>query len=485
MIIKARAGRGGAALARYLEQGKNDHAELVELRNMTAASLSQALYFMDTLAKGSHAENHALHVQLRAAPGERLTADHWREAADRYAAEFGLQEHQAALVLHHQPDGATHCHLVINRVHPETLKAVDLWQNYPRHQKLARQLEQDWGLQQVSSQKRDQPRDYSNRGQGETAQARRAGADVHAIRERIRLAWNTSETGADFPHRLAEAGFTLAQGDRRDFVAVDDHGHAYSIGSRTTGATAATVRAKLADLNPDIIPTLAEVRESQQEAQTRPTLARDFTASADHSHQPARQPSPRYYASEARRLEVWEAAAASRIERMKARHARTEERQQRGFEQGAALERSDTVKDFNHLQRHDLTHAMRTRHAEELAAEQQRQQQRRDQREKWAAKQVWRAYHAEQRDTLTRQQQEREERERRYGGGFKTRLREELTRQRQQGAHVGATNDRTERPTAEVKPTPPAKTRAEQRADEMKQVRGQRRRRLKPEPGKR
>jgi hypothetical protein len=478
VIIKARAGTGGAALARYLEQGKNDHAELLELRNLDAASLSQALYFMDTLAKGSHAKNHALHVQLRAAPGERLSADHWREAADRYAEAFGMQEHQAALVLHHQPDGATHCHLVINRVHPETLKAAHLSQNYAIHKRLARQMEQDWGLQQVSSQKRDQPRDYSNASHGEQEQAKRAGEDPHAIRERIRSAWERAENGESFAQELQGEGFTLAQGERRDYVAVDDHGHPYSIGSRTTGATAATVRAKLADLNPDIIPTLAEVKESQQEARTRPSLARDFTASADHS----RQPSPRYYTSEARRIEVWEAAAAGRIERMKARHARAEERQQRGFEQGAALERGETVKDFNHLQRHDLTHAMRTRHAEELAAEQQRQQARRDQREQWASKQVWREHHAEQRETLSRQQEEREERERQYRGGFKTRLREELTRQRHQGAHVGATNDRTERPTAEAKP--PAKTRAEQRADEMKQVRGQRRRRLKPEPGK-
>jgi hypothetical protein len=280
VIIKARAGTGGAALARYLEQGKNDHAELLELRNLEAASLSQALYFMDTLAKGSHAKNHALHVQLRAAPGERLSADHWREAADRYAEAFGMQEHQAALVLHHQPDGATHCHLVINRVHPETLKAAHLSQNYAIHKRLARQIEQDWGLQQVSSEKRDQPRDYSNASHGEQEQAKRAGEDPHALRERIRSAWERADNGESFAQALQGEGFTLAQGERRDYVAVDDHGHPYSIGKRTTGATAATVRAKLADLNPANVPTLAEVRESQQEAAQRRQQGKEQAALA-------------------------------------------------------------------------------------------------------------------------------------------------------------------------------------------------------------
>lgn len=277
MIVKARAGTGGPALAQYLEQGKNDRAELLELRNMDAPSLPAALYRMDALAKGSRADKPALHVQMRAAPGERLTASHWREAVDRYADEFGLREHQAAVVLHHEPDGGTHCHAVFNRVHPETLKAAHLSQNYARHQKLARQMEQDWNLRQVSSQKRERQRDYSNRGQGETEQAKRAGQDVHAIRERIRAAWEQAENGQAFAQALEADGFTLAQGDKRDFVAVDSHGHPYSLGSRTTGAKARAVREKLQDLDPATVPTLEAARQRQHDrAAQRETLARLF-----------------------------------------------------------------------------------------------------------------------------------------------------------------------------------------------------------------
>jgi hypothetical protein len=264
VIVKARAGTGGPALARYLEGGKNEHAELLELRNMGVASLRQAVFQMDALARGSQCEKHALHVQMRAAPGERLSAEHWSAAADRYAEAFGLQAHQAALILHHQRDGATHCHVVYNRVHPDTLKAAHLSHNYATHKELARGMERDWGLQRVPERKRDQPRDYSNAARPETEQARRAGADVHDLRDRIRGAWERSDTALDFAFALADEGFTLAKGDRRDFVAVDENGHVYSIGKRTTGASTAEVRERMEGLGPVDVPTIPEVRLSQE-----------------------------------------------------------------------------------------------------------------------------------------------------------------------------------------------------------------------------
>ena len=199
MMVKARAGHGGPALARYLMDGKNEHAELLELRNMDAPSFKAALFDMDMLARGSQCHAHALHVQMRAAPGERLSASHWREACDRYAEAFGMEQHQAAVILHHQPDGATHAHFVFNRVHPVTLKAADLWRNYAKHKTLAREMEKDWGLRQVSSQKRDRSRDYSNAGQQETEQA------LHQVHPRTWLGQETAAHGHQQQQRYADA----------------------------------------------------------------------------------------------------------------------------------------------------------------------------------------------------------------------------------------------------------------------------------------
>lgn len=272
MIIKARAGRGGPALARYLDGGKNDAAELLELRNLDAPSLKAALYDMDLLAHGSRCHHHALHVQMRAAPGEQLSVDQWRDAADRYAEAFGLEEHQAALILHHQEDGATHAHVVFNRVHPETIKAADLWQNYEKHKDLARQMERDWGLQPVQNDKRAPARDYSPAGRGEEEQARRTGENVHDRREHIRELWEHSATGAEFVAALEDEGWQLAKGDRRAYVVVDEHGSPYSLGKRSTGASAKEVREKLADLDPELMPNLEQARQwlEEREEEHRP-----------------------------------------------------------------------------------------------------------------------------------------------------------------------------------------------------------------------
>lgn len=271
MIVKARAGQGGPALARYLEGGKNENAELLELRNMDAPSLKAAIYDMDGLARGSRCDAHALHVQLRAAPGERLSAEHWREAFDRTADAFGMAQHQAAIVLHHQQDGTTHAHFVFNRVHPETLKAADLWQNYAKHKALARQMEQDWNLQPVPDRKREHARDYSREGQPETEQARRQGQNVHDLREHVRHLWACSANGHEFADALEAEGYQLARGDKRDYVVLDATGSPYSLGSRTTGAKAKDVREKLQDLDPAKVPDIEQGRlllaERQQERQ--------------------------------------------------------------------------------------------------------------------------------------------------------------------------------------------------------------------------
>lgn len=267
MIVKARAGTGGPALARYLEGGKNESAELLELRNLDAPSLQAAVFDMDGLARGSACRNHALHVQMRAASGEHLTPDQWRGACDRYAEAFGLAQHQAAIVLHHQQDGTTHAHFVFNRVHPETLKAAHLSNNYYRHKELARQMERDWSLQPVPDRKRAQARNYSQAGQAETEQARRQGQNVHDLREHVRQLWDNSANGWEFADALEAEGYQLAKGDKRDYVVLDATGSPYSLGSRTTGAKASVVREKLSDLDPAQVPDIIEGRRLIQERQ--------------------------------------------------------------------------------------------------------------------------------------------------------------------------------------------------------------------------
>lgn len=436
MIIKARAGKGGQALADYLESGKNEHAEVLEYRNMAAPSLRAAIYMMDMLAKDGNTQNHAYHVQMRAAHGERLSADTWRDAVDRMAEAFGMEQHAAAVVLHHQQDGATHCHVVFNRVHPETLKAAALWQDRIKCKEIARQLEIDYGLQIVTNEKTKQ-RDHSRAGHPETEQARRMGENVHEIRDRIKSAWEKSDNGQSFSAALEAEGFTLAAGDRRDFVAVDENGNPYSIGKRTTGASPADIKAKLADLDRENVPSVQAVkielelaaeeeaklekeRKGRGEATAAAAPAPDWNE-AQHSND---RPRIFYADPQTNRAAQWEAAAAARIERLREQHAKEYEQQQKDFYKAADLETGGAVKHFNHLQRCDETNALLKIQAEELAQEYQRQQIK---REDYAAAQIWKGYSDELRDSLKAIRQSKPQFRQ---GGFKQHLREELTRQK-------------------------------------------------------
>lgn len=409
MIIKpSRPGQGGPALARYLTEGKNEHAEVLELRNMDAPHLQAALFDMDRLADGSRCHAHALHIQMRAAPGERLSASHWQEAADRVTALFGMEQHQAALVLHHQPDGCTHAHLVLNRVHPETLIAADLWRSKKKCIDLSRELEKEWGLRQVSSQSQHRHRDcYSKAARNEAEQARRTGENVYDLQAYVRQLWENSTSGLEFAEALEAEGFQLAKGDRRAYVVLDRQGNPYSLGQRTTGAKAREVRERLGDLDPASVPDITEGRrlllERQAERKQQRERQRQGKGEARAQSQPTpapapeqapavswwkaasqraalNPPAPRPTGPRAERRERWEQAAAQRLQGLRHWQALERERQQRRFTEAAKLERGDAVKAFNTPQRDDQTNRLDKEQAEALAGELQRQEA---QRERW------------------------------------------------------------------------------------------------------
>ena len=59
----------------------------------------------------------------------------------------------------------------------------------------------------------------------------------------------------------------LARGDQRDFVAIDPAGGVHSVARRIEGAKAADVRRRFADLDPKLLPSVAEAKKLQHERQ--------------------------------------------------------------------------------------------------------------------------------------------------------------------------------------------------------------------------
>lgn len=274
MIIKTSVRGHGAQLANYLlKEKKNDRAEILEQRGWNLPTLKGAFCITEEIAyTKTQCKNPFYHVAFRAAPGEVLTPEQWRFCADHLENQLGLKGHHRALVLHTY-QGEKHLHVVWDRVHPHTFKAAELKYEHYRVKDAARTLEKELGLQRVRDQKRDPERELTAPTMAEEQQARRKGQDLKAIRSAIREAWQESQDGPSFMATLEARGLTLAQGDRRDYVALDAEGSVYSIGKRTTGAAAREVRAKLADLNRESLPTIEQARAEQAERLQTPDHA--------------------------------------------------------------------------------------------------------------------------------------------------------------------------------------------------------------------
>lgn len=264
MIIKATVRGHGGQLTRYLlNSSKNERAELMEMRGFIVENLHTALAIEEAIADGkTHCEKPFYHVAFRAAAGEKLTNEQWSHCADELEKSVGLEGHHRAAVLHEQ-NGERHMHVVWSRIHPDTLEVAQLSFDHRKCQQVARALENELDLKRVSSQAPEKKLRAPTFHEAE--QARRQGQDLKAVREAIREAWDNSRTGQTVSERLKERGLTLAKGDRRDYVAVDEQGSVYSLGKRTTGANAAEVREKLSDLDPENLPTVQQVRQAQRE----------------------------------------------------------------------------------------------------------------------------------------------------------------------------------------------------------------------------
>ena len=89
-----------------------------------------------------------LHVSLTAAPGEQLSDDQWREIGQRYLAGMGFSEHQYVLT-RHTDTAHDHIHLVANRIGLDGQVVSDS-RDYPRQEQLMREIEREYGLQEVA-----------------------------------------------------------------------------------------------------------------------------------------------------------------------------------------------------------------------------------------------------------------------------------------------------------------------------------------------
>lgn len=251
----------------------NDEAAIVCSYNIfSGGNLNAVAKEMAAVASGSRCKKpyYSVAINPDRPNGMELADEEAEYSAKRLLQELGFSaDHQWCLVRHNKR-GRTHYHVLANRVHLMTLKAVHLSWNYRTQEKVARALERFFDLPPVPGAFADRPQCANGRLGGtrpsrrkrnlkEEQQAKRTELPIATVDADIAWAWTDSTCGADFRTRLDQRGYQLARGDRRDWVVVDPTGGIHSP-TRRLRIRAAELRERTRDLNGIEFPHLDSIR---------------------------------------------------------------------------------------------------------------------------------------------------------------------------------------------------------------------------------
>ncbi len=255
MIIIASQRGGAARLAVHLLNDRdNDHVELFEISGFMAETLPDALQEIHAQAMGTRCNQYLFSVSLNPPETEKAGTDVFEQAISRIEERMRLQD-QPRVIVFHEKEGRRHAHCVWSRIDTQEMKAVNLPFYKSRLMEISKEiyLEQGWKLPAgLIEHSRRNPLNFT-RAQWE--QAKRLDDDPRLIKTVLKDCWARSDNKPAFQNALEQSGYTLAQGDRRGFVAVDWRGEVYSL-SKWLDVKTKDLKARLGD--PVQLPTIAE-----------------------------------------------------------------------------------------------------------------------------------------------------------------------------------------------------------------------------------
>ena len=272
-----------------LKAEDNERVSVTDMRGLLAEDVPEAFREMDAVASGTRCKNFFYHANINPREGETLSPEQWQQAVDTLERNLGLERH-ARFVVEHEKNGRTHCHVVWSRIDPDQMKAVSDSFTAPIHERTSRELEQAFGLEPVESvliKDREAPRPDRGPRNWETFRGHSSGIDPQQVKAEITALWNASDSGASFAAALEHQGYILCRGDKRDFCIIDQAGDEHSLARRIQGAKAAEIRARMADIDRDALPSVARGRElvadrhqagEEQPQQPPPTGVQAFSA---------------------------------------------------------------------------------------------------------------------------------------------------------------------------------------------------------------
>src|SRR5438270_10796658 len=104
------------------------------------------------------------------------------------------------MTVEHTKGGRRHRHYIDLRINLETGKLISDSFDYIKHQKTARELEREFGLEPVNGVhvERDGPRPARRPKNWEVMRGKRSGIDPVDVKAEVTMLWRETESGADF-----------------------------------------------------------------------------------------------------------------------------------------------------------------------------------------------------------------------------------------------------------------------------------------------
>ena len=283
MTIIAGGSRSGARFWTWHLQ-RTDGGQSIAVRDavgLMGQDMAEWFEQMEAMAAGGRTENYFYHFHLSPREEEALTPEQVRVAVATTLENLGLDGQPYFLVEHDKDGRSPHFHCIVLRVDLDTGKAISDSHNYAIHMRTADQLEQRFEQERT---RRGRGPDGRNPKGYEVQRGKETGIDPKDVAAELKELWQEADTGQAFAAALDERGYILADGDR-GFVVIDQAGGLHSV-ARRVGARLAEVNARMADIDLETVPSVAEARaharERAAERQDRQEVPEpDLPAAAD------------------------------------------------------------------------------------------------------------------------------------------------------------------------------------------------------------
>lgn len=279
MIIKSSQRAGHAELAAHLVKAKDidgtpQTVTVSGSRDLVSNdNVHTALRDMEILAMASQrCRKDLYHISMN--PDQVMTDEDWQLAWDAYEKEFGLSHLPYIEVTHDKGEHRQpHKHRVYERVDIDTGKAVQLSHTRIRNEKVARTVEFELGhkltvgkhnrtvIRQFTDDGRediiawmqaghahDCSRPAANQNHADVQMEKRTSLPMQQVQADLQECYAASSDGERFRAAIAEKGYLLAKGDKRDYVIVDWIGGLHSP-RRRLGIKAKELKERWADLD--------------------------------------------------------------------------------------------------------------------------------------------------------------------------------------------------------------------------------------------